>query len=390
MQFFANANYDAIKWRYHWLTLSLAIIIAGGVAWFVNGINLGIDFAGGASVIVQFQEQPPLDQLRGVVKDATIQRYGPAEQNSVLIRLPKQETEGDYAGQLVEKLHQTFNPDAGQKIDLNYQGTEVITNVLADADPDHKGSGPEATAYYDDVVGSVIGHRSELGLYKSFDQVRAAPKVTPAVANVLQEKTFLGKFNVRNQETVGPQVGRELQRKAFWAILLSTIAMGIYVAVRFDLKFGVAAIICLLHDVMVTLSFQLITGIEFSIVAVAAYLTLVGYSINDTVVVYDRVRENLRKQRTKTELKDILNLSINQTLSRTILTSGFTLLALICLIIWGGEVLAGFAWLMFMGILVGTYSSIVVAPAVALWWEKYISKDKRTYAGRRAQSASSR
>jgi len=375
MQFFVNTNYPILKYRYHFVVLSAIIITIGLVGYFVNGINLGIDFAGGANVVVHFSGGPPIEQLRTIVADATIQRYGPPEDNAVLIRLPRQETEGDYAGQIVGRLHEALNEGKGPGVDLNYQGAEVIADLLASDDPDKRGSGIEAREHYVEVAQALIDHRSELGLYSEYSQLSEVPALSPTAFSTLKEKTFLGSFNVLSQETVGPQIGSELQKKALWAVVLSTLAMGVYIAVRFDVKFGVAAIICLAHDVAGALTFVAITKAEFNILTIAALLMIVGYSVNDTVVVYDRIRENMKKMRGKADLEEIMNVSMNQTLSRTLLTSTSVMIILVCLIIWGGPVLNEFAWLLLIGTILGTYSSLSVVPAIALLWNKYITKE---------------
>jgi preprotein translocase subunit SecF len=179
----------------------------------------------------------------------------------------------------------------------------------------------------------------------------------------------LGTFTVTGVENVGPQIGEELRTQGFWAVVLSLIAMLGYIWIRFELRFGVGAVIALLHDVLITLGIYALMDYEFNLTTIAAFLTLVGYSVNDKVVIFDRVRENVRKSRRK-PLVEIVNESINQTLSRTILTGGSTLLVLLCLLIWGGEVLRGFAFVMFVGILIGTYSSIYTACPFALLWEQ--------------------
>ncbi len=199
-------------------------------------------------------------------------------------------------------------------------------------------------------------------------QVTSAPGITTGVARVLNEKTFIGAFNLLGGETVGPQVGKELQQKAIWAIILSTLAMGAYLWVRFDLMFGVAAIVCIVHDVIVSLAFMAMINGEASLNIVAALLLIVGYSINDTVVTYDRVRENRRKLKTKATLEEQLNLAMNQTLSRTILTSGSVVIVLIALLLFGGKVIHEFAEILLIGVLAGTYSTVTIVPAVAIAW----------------------
>ena len=177
------------------------------------------------------------------------------------------------------------------------------------------------------------------------------------------------------RQTVGPQIGAELQGKAIWAIVLSVLAMGVYIAVRFDPMFGVAAVLCLVHDVFVTLAFlTLLPTAEFEILTVAALLMVVGYSINDKVVIYDRVRENLRKSGGKGDFETILNESLNQSLSRTILTGGCVMLVLGALIILGGPVLNEFAWILLVGTIAGTYSTVTIAPAIVIAWNRRAGK----------------
>ncbi|HEY5611400.1 MAG TPA: protein translocase subunit SecF, partial [Thermoanaerobaculia bacterium] len=344
MQIFVNPNYDFLKWRFHAIAFSVLFIIAGFALYAKNGVNLGIDFAGGANLILKFQEKVPIDQLRTFVSDATIQQYGKPEENTVLIRLPKQEREGDYAGAVVSKLIQAMNGNE-TRLDLNLQGRDAIAELLKAKDPDNKGQNPNAHAYYYDVAQNLVSTRSELGIFRSMSEVATAPGVTKEARLVLEQNAFLGKFNIYNQESVGPQVGRELQTKAIWAIVLAVLAMGVYIALRFDLKFGVAAVLCLVHDVLVALAFLAMIRGEFEIITVAAMLMIVGYSINDTVVVYDRVRENVKKLRLKDDFETVLNRSLNQTLSRTVLTGGTVMLVLMSLILFGGEVIHEFAWL---------------------------------------------
>lgn len=366
MELFRDTNFDFLKWRFHAIALTLLVILAGAVMFFTRGANLGVDFAGGAEIILRFQEQVPVDELRTVLGDATIQQYGPAGDNSVIVRLPQRDTEGDYAGQAVDRISAAINGQTSG-IDLNLQGAARIAELLSTADPDNRGTNAQAAAHYATVAQNIINRRSELGIFSSMDQVASAPGLTPAAAQVLSSQATLGAFNVLNQETVGPQVGRELQNKAILAVVLSTIAMGIYIAARFDFRFGVAAVVCLIHDVLVALAFLLLINGEFEILTVASFLMIIGYSINDTVVVYDRVRENRRKA-VKESFYNLMNRSLNQTLSRTVLTGGSVILVLICLIIFGGQVINEFAWLLLIGTIAGTLSTMFVAPAVALLW----------------------
>ena len=228
MQIFVNTNYDFVKYRFYAVAFSLIWILVGVGLFMKNGINWGIDFAGGANVVLKFRDQVPLNRLRADFTDATIQQYGKADDRSVLIRLPRQKGETDLAGQVVSKLIRDLNPQAAAgKLDLNFQGRDRLTDLLASIDPDNKGTRPDARAYYASVAQNVINKRSEVGIFTSMQQVTSAPGVTVGIARVLNDRTFLGAFNVLNQETVGPQVGRELQQKAIWAVVLSTLLLAV-------------------------------------------------------------------------------------------------------------------------------------------------------------------
>ncbi len=384
MEIFTNTNFDFLKWRYHVLAFTLLFTLVGLGLFAVKGLNLGIDFSGGANVVLRFKDTVPIDQLRAAVPSASIQRYGAAEDNSVLIRLPQLQQEGDYAGQVVQSLNTTLNPEASQKLDLNFQGRAAIAEMLKAQDPDKRGTAAAAHDHYHGVAQAIISKRSELGLFRTYQEVTSTPGVTAATSQVLAAETILGQFNLLSQETVGPQVGRELQNKAIWAIALSTLAMGIYIAVRFDLRFGVAAIIALIHDVAMAFAFLVMVGGEFSLITVAAFLMIIGYSINDTVVIYDRVRENVKKSRVRESFESLVNRSLNQTLSRTVLTGGSVLLILLSLILFGGEVIHDFALLLFAGVIIGTLSTLWIVPAVVLAWNRWFAKS-RGEAGRRVE-----
>jgi preprotein translocase SecF subunit len=389
MRIFDNPNYDFIKYRWHAVVISLIIIAAGLGVFLTRGINLGIDFAGGANIILKFQKNVPLSELRQhpQLDTASIQQYGSADENEVLIRLPQQKREGDYAGAVVEQLHTTMNPEAAGKVDINYRGRDQIASILQQADPDNRGTQPAAATHYQDLARRIIEKRSELGIFTNMNQVTSVPGVSTGAARVLNEKTFLGDFNVLNQETVGPQVGSELQTKAILAILLSSLAMGLYIWLRFDLIFGVSAMICIVHDVAIAMAFLLFLNLEFSLNVVAALLTIVGYSINDTVVTYDRVRENRRKIKKPMSLTEHLNLAMNQTLSRTILTSGTVFLVLISLLVFGGEVIRGFSWILTIGVISGTYSTLLIVPAVAVAWDRWSARRRPAPAAERVSDA---
>jgi preprotein translocase subunit SecF len=180
-------------------------------------------------------------------------------------------------------------------------------------------------------------------------------------------------FTVRNVQVVGPTVGHQLETKALQAILFSLLGMLVYLWFRFQLIYGVAAVVACFHDTLITVGAFALLNKEISLTVIAAILTLVGYSMNDTIVVFDRIRENLRLSR-RESLPDVVNRSINQTLSRTVLTSGLTFLTVLSLFIFGGQVLNGFSFALVVGILIGTYSSIAIAAPMLVAWQEWRSR----------------
>jgi len=201
----------------------------------------------------------------------------------------------------------------------------------------------------------------------NLDELSQLSGVTPAVVSALKDSFSLGPFAIRNVEIVGPKVGAELRNQAIRVTLYALAGMLVYIAFRFEWVYGAAAVLAVFHDVLITLGLFKIFGFEISLTVIAALLTLVGYSMNDTIVIFDRIRENSRLLR-KEPFADIVNKSINQTLSRTILTSGLTFLTVLVLFLMGGQVLRAFAFALVVGIVVGTYSSFgIAAPLVVAW-----------------------
>ena len=230
------------------------------------------------------------------------------------------------------------------------------------------------------------------GIVTNFDELKSVEGVTPAVLGSLANNYSLSTFAIRNAEIVGPKVGAQLRHQAFWATLYALGGMLVYIAFRFEWVYGAAAVIAVFHDVLITLGFFSLFHYEISLTVIAALLTLVGYSMNDTIVIFDRVRENLRLMR-REPFTDIVNKSINQTLSRTILTSGLTFLTVLVLFLMGGEVLRAFSFAMVVGVVVGTYSSFGIAAPIVVVWNKYHDGQGSTVragsaAGKRAAAAS--
>jgi preprotein translocase subunit SecF len=376
MEFLNHLNIDFMKWRRFWVVVSVLVIAAGMVALFVEKeLNIGIDFAGGTQIVIRFKNQPDVDTLRKLLEEAglresVIQRYGKVEENQVMLRAPTLAgTEEGSGAKLVAALVAKYDAGLGGLFDLNREGRAELTNLLASADPDGVGA-ESGAAHYAGVAESIMGVRKQRGLLTDWSQIESAPGVSARVMAQLKAKAGLGDFAILSLENVGPQVGSELRRRGELAVVFSLIGMMVYIWFRFELRFGIGAIMASIHDVLITLGLFTIAGFEFNLTTIAAFLTLVGYSTNDTVVVFDRVRENLRKSRSQ-PLIEVMNHSINQTLSRTLLTSGLTFIASLALFVLGGDVIRGFAFVMTVGVVVGTYSSIFIASPFALLWEQW-------------------
>jgi preprotein translocase subunit SecF len=202
-----------------------------------------------------------------------------------------------------------------------------------------------------------------------------AEELGPRIKATLEEKMKVTGIVIKRTEMVGPKVGKDLRQKAWLSILYSIIGIVIYIAWRFELRFAVGTLVSLIHDVTITVGLFSILDKEFDLVVIAAFLTLIGYSLNDTIVVFDRIRENMRR-RSREPLGVVINASINQTLSRTTLTSGLTLLAVISLFFLGGEIIHNFAFTLLFGIITGTFSSIYIASPVVIYWEHWMVPKK--------------
>jgi preprotein translocase subunit SecF len=386
MEFFRQTNIDFLKYKWWAILASWALILLGFFAIFVQkGLKFGIDFSGGTAIALKFAQRPNVDELRRLLDGANlgetgIQRYEEAEKNQVLIRVEQQKKEGrDVAREVLAALGRGLQKaEAGEKLDLNTMGKDSLAGRLTAADPDRLAGNPNANAaeHYGQAAELVVSRRSSLGLFRSPAEAAGTPGLSLPVKDWVDKNTFAGPFVLLSAENVGPQVGADLQKKALAAVFWSTMGMLAYIAFRFrSFPFGIGAVVATVHDVLITVGLLAIFGREFNLVTVAALLTLVGYSVNDTVVVYDRIRENLRSPK-KEALEAVVNRSINQTLSRTILTSGATMLVVLALFFLGGEVLNTFALTLIIGIIVGTYSSIYVASPIVVIWKNFVGRRK--------------
>jgi len=267
-------------------------------------------------------------------------------------------------------LNATYGSSTSSKTDFNSVTPTALANFLAQRDP--LGLSVSAGDKYQQLAKSLLDYRDKNsnGIITNFDALANAPSATPAVITVIKDNFSLGPFAVRDVAIVGPKVGGELRNQAIRVTLYALAGMLVYIAFRFEWIFGVAAVLAVFHDVLITLGLFKIFGFEISLTVIAALLTLVGYSMNDTIVIFDRIRENNRLLR-KESFASVVNKSINQTLSRTILTSGLTFLTVLVLFLMGGQVLRAFAFALVVGIVVGTYSSFgIAAPLVVAWHQR--------------------
>lgn len=394
MRLLGKTNIDFLGMRRFGAVVSATLILISlGSIFFGGGLRYGIDFAGGSQVIVLFDSEPDLDALRDAlvaegIADATIQEFvAQPGREEVLIRTP-QVDEGDEGGaSLLTSIHaalDVFDPtDAPEgMLDLNTVSREVLTSRLLDANLlefDTVAEFDSAQAEYARIADLVLGVRNDAGLLDSWDSVQMT-NVDPRIMNWLEESFYFGGHSVIGQEFVGPQVGSDLRRQGSMAMLWALAGLLAYISWRFEFRFGVAAVAALVHDVLIAVGAFSITGREFNLPVIAAFLTIIGYSLNDTVVVFDRIRENSQLQR-RLPLDERVNLSLNQTLSRTVLTSGTTLLVVLSLFIYGGPVINNFAFALLIGVIVGTYSSLFVASPVFYELSRWEAKRKKLSSG---------
>ena len=351
-----------------------------------GGLRYGIDFAGGSQVIVLFAAEPGLDLLRNTltaegIADAQIQEFtAELGREEVLIRTPQLEDGGD----LLADIHRALDVFDGSgaaagKLDFNTVSREVLASRLLTVNPlefDTVIDRDNAETEYARVAELALGARDDVGLLSSWEAV-SATGIDPRITSWMEDTFYFGGHAVIGQEFVGPQVGGDLRRQTRWAMFWALLGLLGYISYRFEFRYGIAAVAALVHDVMIAVGAFSITGREFNLPVIAAFLTIVGYSLNDTVVVFDRIRENATVLR-RAPLRERINISINQTLSRTVLTSGTTLMVVLSLFFYGGPVINNFAFALLVGVIVGTYSSIFVASPIFYALASRAAKRKET------------
>ncbi|PYV06088.1 MAG: protein translocase subunit SecF [Acidobacteria bacterium] len=382
MEFFHEPKIDWMGKKWFFIGISIPLLLAGLISMAVKGgLAYGIDFRGGTLVYVKFATQPNLDEVRVQLerqnlRGETLQQYGPAVEHEVMIGLDLK--------RIIKALAALYGEPPAGKVDFNNASASTVAANLTAADPLHLASkGGDTEKAYRDLADALVSFRNgppQSGLITDFQQLGAVKGVTPTVVSHLTDNYYLSRYAVFNTEIVGPKVGADLRRQAVYVTLAGLGAMLIYIWYRFELIYGVAAVIATFHDVLITLGIFSLLNKEITLTVIAALLTLVGYSMNDTIVVFDRIRENVRSSK-REDILPLVNRSINQTLSRTILTSGLTFLAVLSLYLFGGEVIHGFALVLVVGVIIGTYSSIAIASPVLVFWQQRTSGGLRSAAG---------
>ncbi len=383
IELFKQPNIDWMgKAKYFFLLSGTLLVLGWAAIFFKGGIKYGIDFRGGTNVDVRFAQPPNIDQLRkglqaqglGNSEIQSISDIANPNSNEVMIFV-EQTGQMDQAldegkSKVLTALNATYGSSTSSKPDFNSVTPTALANFLAQRDP--LNLSVNAADKYQQLAKSLLDYRDRVsnGIIANFDALASAPGANSAVVSAIKDNFSLGPFAVRDVAIVGPKVGGELRNQAIRVTLYALAGMLVYIAFRFEWIFGVAAVLAVFHDVLITLGLFKIFGFEISLTVIAALLTLVGYSMNDTIVIFDRIRENNRLLR-KESFADVVNKSINQTLSRTILTSGLTFLTVLVLFLMGGQVLRAFAFALVVGIVVGTYSSFgIAAPLVVAWHQR--------------------
>jgi len=407
IELFKQPNIDWMGKAKYFFALSTVLLVIGWAAiFFKGGIKYGIDFKGGTNVDVRFAQPPDIDKLRAGLREQglgnseiqSVSDIATSNSNEVLIFL-EQGGQGDQAidegkTKVLKALNATYGSN-DSKPDFNSVTASALANFLSQRDP--LGFSIAAGDKYQVLAKNLLAYRDKEknGVIRNFADLAQVSGATPAVVAAIQGNYSLAPFVIRNVDIVGPKVGAELRNQAIRVTLWALLGMLVYIAFRFyggqiggstgwaargavgfilrfvdRIIFGVAAVLAVFHDVLITLGLFKIFGFEISLTVIAALLTLVGYSMNDTIVIFDRIRENNRLLR-KEPFADVVNKSINQTLSRTILTSGLTFLTVLVLFLMGGQVLRAFAFALVVGIVVGTYSSFGIAAPLVVAWNRW-------------------
>ncbi len=368
------------------ITISLLLMAISVVLIVTMGVKRGVQFVGGSEFQVKFNKPVDVSKLRLAFKEkgfahASIMQV--TGENEFIIKLKgKAGDETAKGSKISQRVEQIFQEVSGEKktnlFDLNKTNATDLAYLLKKANPlkiDETNMVGEKHTVYDDIADKIVKARAQKGdFFDSMDEIFALV-TQPEVKNFLKEKCMLGNYIKLKEDTFSPSISSEQTEKAILAIIMALGAILVYVSIRFKFDFAVGAIIALVHDVTITLGMFVLFKQEFTLPVVAAFLTIVGYSLNDTIVVFDRIRENLKIVKT-VPLDKVINTSVVQTLSRTLLTSLTTLFVVVVIFFFGGLALKGFSFPLLVGIIVGTYSSIFIASPVYYFVEEHFYKEK--------------
>lgn len=375
MEIFKQTNFDFLGKKWPFIMVSLVLTAAGLISLLVKGgPKYGVDFTGGALMDIGFIKRPPAEAIRSALRkkipgEIEVQEVTGSQEVLISTGARDERALQQARGNMLSTLNATFNRGAGGKLDINTATQSEIVERLRD--PLTAAGVPLSDDQLQAMAKSISTYRiSHSGLIQNLDELGSAAGITPKMLAVIKAQCFAGAFDVRSFEFVGPKIGADLRHQAVNVVLVALGAMLVYIAFRFEWIYGVAAVIAVFHDTIITIGLFSLFGKQIDLTVIAALLTLVGYSMNDTIVTFDRIRENL-KLHVRGTFRDIVNLSINQTLSRTILTSGLTFLTALSLFLFGGQVLNGFSFALVVGIIVGTYSSIFVASPILVFWQDF-------------------
>ncbi len=387
MELFKQTNFDFLRYKWPFIIASLILSAAGLVSLAVKGgPKLGIEFKGGMLMTARFAPDHPMEQTVEQVRSAldkalptppTVQTFtGGSNEIEIGTDGSDDATLARNREIVVATLAKTFGQPASGKLDLNNASAGQLADRLRD--PLQRAGAQLSDQQVNQIAADVMAYRNQSGgLLTKIDDLRAVPSLTPQVRNVLNQECYLAPYTAnRDIQIVGPKVGADLSHQAIEATLLALAGMLVYIWFRFEWIYGVGAVLAVFHDTIITIGIFSILNKEITLTVIAALLTLVGYSMNDTIVIFDRIRENLSMNR-REKLVDVINRSVNQTLSRTVMTSGLTFIAVLALFLFGGPVLHGFSLALVIGILIGTYSSVFVASPIVLFWHDWADKRRK-------------
>jgi preprotein translocase subunit SecF len=426
IEIFRDTKYDFLGKKWICIGLSCVLLLLGvaSIAWRAldgnpntHPFNMGVDFTGGTIVTAKFKQKPDPNVIRAALEKEGIdgskitiqpvgEDIGQAPKNEVLIRLPNLPTaagqnaqpeapksaegqsaqpgeastsaESDPGQQKIRAALRSLNdPGVAQnKVDLNLNGRDALRRELQRVNPLNL---PSTDSRYGEIAARIVNYREKdrNGLIGSMDEVKNLGGIEPQIGQALDQNFFTGVAAIKATDGVSPQVGSELRNRAIYATLLACAGMMLFVAFRFkSWGFGIGGVTAVFHDVLVTLGIFSLMQWEINLTVIAALLTLVGFSMNDTIVIFDRVRELLRVRR-RESLEKLTNDAVNETMSRTVITNGTAFLTILALVLFGGDVLRSFSWALLIGVVVGTYSTIYIASPVMLWWEAWKAKGRK-------------